>query len=1504
MLPVSATAVAVTATFTPTDSVDYAGQSATASITVTPATLTVAANNATRAFAAPDPSFTDTITGYVNGDTAAVLTGAASLTASDTAASPVGTYPITAALGTLTAKNYIFAFTPGTLTITQASASAYTITWPSQSIVYGTAIGGATGIKASASIAGSFTYSPAGVLPVSATAVAVTATFTPADSVDYAGQSATAGITVTPATLTVAANNATRAFAAPDPGFTDTITGYVNGDTAAVLTGAASLTASDTAASPVGTYPITAALGTLSAKNYIFAFTPGTLTITQAGASAYTITWPSQSIVYGTAIGGATGIKASASIAGSFTYSPAGVLPVSATAVAVTATFTPTDSVDYAGQSATASITVTPATLTVAANNATRAFAAPDPGFTASITGYVNGDTAAVLTGAASLTASDTAASPVGTYPITAALGTLTAKNYIFAFTPGTLTITQAGASAYTITWPSQSIVYGTAIGGATGIKASASIAGSFTYSPAGVLPVSATAVAVTATFTPTDSVDYAGQSATAGITVTPATLTVAANNATRAFAAPDPGFTASITGYVNGDTAAVLTGAASLTASDTAASPVGTYPITAALGTLTAKNYIFAFTPGTLTITQASASVTWTSASVTYGAATIGAGSLIATSSVPGSFTYSPAAGTVLNVGSTPVTATFTPADTKDYTPQTVTATITVTPANLIITATSATRAYNTPNPSFTGTISGAVNTDTFTESFSTTAVLTSPVGTYPVTPTAAGANLTNYTITTTPGTLTVAAANAIITWVPSTVTYGSATIGAGSLIATSSVPGSFTYSPAAGTVLNVGSTPIIATFTPTDTKNYTTQSVTATVTVTPAVLTVTASNATRTYNTPNPSFTGTISGAVNGDTFTESFSTTAVLASTAGPYPITPTAAGANLGNYIITTTPGTLTITQAAATITWAPVTVTYGSSTIGAGSLIASSSVPGSFTYSPAAGTALNVGSTPVTATFTPTDTKDYTSQSVTATITVTPATLTVTAANATRTYGAANPIFSASAAGTVNGDTFNFTETTIATAASPVGSYPIVPVATGTNLADYNVVYTNGTLTIGQATLTVTAANATRTYGAANPIFSASACGTVNGDTFIFTETTIATAASPVGSYPIVPVATGTNLSDYNVVYVDGTLTVGQATLTLTAGNANRTYGAANPIFSASAAGTVNGDTFIFTESTTATTTSPVGSYPIVPLATGANLSDYTVVYDNGTLTIGQATPVITWTNPSIIIYGTALSAAQLNATSSVAGSLIYSPALGTIPAAGTDTLTVTFTPTDATDYTGATMSVQLTVAQATPVINWPTPASIVYGTALSGAQLNASAFQANGTTPLPGVFVYNPPAGTELSVGSQELSVTFTPTDTSDFTSVTKTVSLTVTQSTLTASANNFTRLYGTANPTFTGTVTGAKDSDTFTESFATSASVLSQVGQYAIVPSVVGMRPFGLHPDPPERNAVSGHSGTRHSTTTNLSSNVLVAGLNETMTTTVASYHQWHTDRNRQFLR
>ena len=64
------------------------------------------------------------------------------------------------------------------------------------------------------------------------------------------------------------------------------------------------------------------------------------------------------------------------------------------------------------------------------------------------------------------------------------------------------------------------------------------------------------------------------------------------------------------------------------------------------------------------------------------------------------------------------------------------------------------------------------------------------------------------------------------------------------------------------------------------------------------------------------------------------------------------------------------------------------------------------------------------------------------------------------------------------------------------------------------------------------------------------------------------------------------------------------------------------------------------------------------------------------------------------------------------------------------------------------------------LAKETPVITWPTPADIIYGTALGTTQLNA---QAN----VPGTFVYTPAAGTVLSAGlAQPLSVAFTPDNT------------------------------------------------------------------------------------------------------------------------------------------
>lgn len=87
---------------------------------------------------------------------------------------------------------------------------------------------------------------------------------------------------------------------------------------------------------------------------------------------------------------------------------------------------------------------------------------------------------------------------------------------------------------------------------------------------------------------------------------------------------------------------------------------------------------------------------------------------------------------------------------------------------------------------------------------------------------------------------------------------------------------------------------------------------------TVRPAILTVTASNATRAYGVPNPALTGTVSGAVNGDTFTVTGTTTAAPASPPGAYPITPSVSGADLGNYTVTKVNGSLTVTQAVPSV----------------------------------------------------------------------------------------------------------------------------------------------------------------------------------------------------------------------------------------------------------------------------------------------------------------------------------------------------------------------------------------------------------------------------------------------------------------------------------------------------------------------------------------------------------------------------------------------------------
>ena len=330
--------------------------------------------------------------------------------------------------------------------------------------------------------------------------------------------------------------------------------------------------------------------------------------------------------------------------------------------------------------------------------------------------------------------------------------------------------------------------------------------------------------------------------------------------------------------------------------------------------------------------------------------------------------------------------------------------------------------------------------------------------------------------------------------------------------------------------------------------------------------------------------------------------------------------------------------------------------------------------------------------------------------------------------------------------------------------------------------------TSSAVTVSPVTPTITwATPAAITYGTALSTTQLNASSTVAG-TFVYTP---ASGTLTAGSQTLSVTLTPTDTTDYTTATATVTLTVNKATPAITWPTpAAITYGTALSTTQLNASSTVAG-TFAYTPAVGTVLTA--GSHTLSVTLTPTDTTDYTTATSTVTQTVNQATPTITWATPAAITYGTALSATQLDATSTVAGTFAYTPAVGSVPNTGAQTLSVTLTPTDTTDYTTATATVQLTVSKAAPAITWPTPAAITYGSALSATQLNASSTVA-------GTFAYTPASGTVLTAGSHTLSVTLTPTDTTDYTTATSTVTQTVNQATPTITwATPAAITYGTA---------------------------------------------------------------------------------------------------------
>src|SRR5471030_2720518 len=492
---------------------------------------------------APRSTLSGTVTGYMNGQTAATATtGTAAFTTLATAASNVGSYLISGSGLTANNANYVFAqaaanntalaVTPATLTYTaNAASSTYGGTIPA---LGGTVSGYVNGQTAATATTGTAAFTTLATTASNVGSYLISGSGLTANNGNYVFTQAAANstaLTIGAATLTYTANGATRTYGAANPALGGSVTGFVNADTLATATaGTASFTTLANAASNVGSYLISGSGLTANNGNYVFAqaaanstalaVTPATLTYTANGASStYGGTIPA---LGGTVIGYVNGQNQASATGGTLAFTTLATTASNVGSYLISGSGLTANNGNYVFAQAAANntaLTIGAATLTYTANAASSTYGSAIPGISGTVTGYMNGQTAATATtGTAAFTTLATAASNVGSYLISGSGLTANNGNYVFA---------QAAAN-------------------------------------------------------------------NTALAVTPATLTYTANAASSTYGGTIPALGGTVSGYVNGQTAATATtGTAAFTTLATTASNVGSYLISGSGLTANNGNYV-----------------------------------------------------------------------------------------------------------------------------------------------------------------------------------------------------------------------------------------------------------------------------------------------------------------------------------------------------------------------------------------------------------------------------------------------------------------------------------------------------------------------------------------------------------------------------------------------------------------------------------------------------------------------------------------------------------------------------------------------------------------------------------------------------------------------------------------------------------------------------------------------------------------------------------------------
>ncbi|MDP1613549.1 MAG: YDG domain-containing protein, partial [Sulfuritalea sp.] len=348
--------------------------------------------------------------------------------------------------------------------------------------------------------------------------------------------------------------------------------------------------------------------------------------------------------------------------------------------------------------------------------------------------------------------------------------------------------------------------------------------------------------------------------------------------------------------------------------------------------------------------------------------------------------------------------------------------------------------------------------------------------------------------------------------------------------------------------------------------------------------------------------------------------------------------TLGGADAGNYNVPAQPAGLTadITQANLTVSTGNVTKTYdgttsaaGTAAVAAGTLFGGDVISGG-TYAFADKNA-GIGKTVTVSGITLNDGNGGGNYNVAyadnTTSTIDKANATVTANSGATTYtGLAQSVSGFTASGLVNGEAASvLTGVTAGGSGTNAGSYATT--ASGTD-GNYILSFVNGALTINKANATVTANGGTTTYtGQAQSVSGFTASGLVNGEAASVLTGVTATGATGTNAGSYATIASGTD-GNYNLSFVNGSLTISKADATVTASSGTTTYnGQQQSVSGFTASGLVNSETEnVLTGVTAGGSGTNAGSYATIASGTDGN---YNLSFVNGSLTISKANATVT-----------------------------------------------------------------------------------------------------------------------------------------------------------------------------------------------------------------------------------------------------------------------------------